>query len=62
MQARLQGGYSVDDFFPPASDLPENLTVEAFGRDYGGVGDQRYRRMIGEIEARLDRCPGLVPR
>lgn len=62
MQARLQGGYSVDDFFPPAADLPENLTVEAFGRDYGGVGDQRYRRMMREIEARLDRCPGLVPR
>jgi hypothetical protein len=59
MQARLQEGYSADDFFPPASDLPENLTVEQFRRDYGGVGDQRYRLKIRQIEARLDRCPGL---
>jgi len=59
MQTRLQEGYSTDDFFPSVSDLPENLTVEAFCRDYGGVGDQRYRQQIREIEARLDSCPGL---
>jgi hypothetical protein len=60
MQERLQKGYSVDDFFPPASDLPENLTMEQFRRDYGGVGTQRYRRAVSEIEARLDRCPALA--
>jgi hypothetical protein len=61
MQARLRRGYSADDFFPPASDLPENLTVEEFRRSYRGVGDERYRQKVREIEARLDRCPGLVP-
>jgi hypothetical protein len=60
IQTRLQKGYSEDDFFPPASDLPENLTVEQFRRDYGGVGTQRYREAVREIEARLDRCPGLA--
>jgi hypothetical protein len=60
MQARLQGGYAVDDFFPTVADLPENLTVEQFRRDYGGVGSQRYRQIIGLIEARLDRCAGLA--
>jgi hypothetical protein len=59
MQARLRIGFAVDDFFPPAADLPENLTVEHFRHDYGGVGSQRYRRMTGEIEARLDRCAAL---
>ncbi len=61
MQARLQDGFEVADFFPPASDLPENLTVEQFRRDYHGVGSRRYRQLIAEIEARLDHCPGLSP-
>src|SRR6185436_867681 len=59
MQTRLGESYTADDFFPPVSDLPENLTVEAFRRDYGGVGDQRYRQKIREVEARLDSCPAL---
>ena len=59
MQARLRSGFAVDDFFPTAADLPENLTVEQFRRDYGGVGSRRYRQMTEEIEARLDRCAGL---
>ncbi len=49
----------VDDFFPPAFDLPENLTVEEFRRVYSGVGSRRYRQMVSDIEARLDRCAGL---
>ena len=61
MQARLRNGFSVDDFFPPAADLPENLTVEQFRRDYGGVGSQRYRQKIREIETRLDRCVVFSP-
>ena len=61
MQARLQRGFAVADFFPPAADLPENLTVEQFRRDYGGVGSPRYRELAAEIEARLDGCAGLSP-
>ena len=60
MQQRLQNGFAVEDFFPPASDLPENLTTEQFRSEYGGVGTQRYRQTIREIEARLNRCAGLV--
>lgn len=61
MQARLARGVSVDDLFPPAADLPENLTVEQFRRDFGGVGSLRYRQKVAEIEERLDRCAALVP-
>jgi hypothetical protein len=60
LQARVQNGFSVDDFFPPASHLPENLTVEQFRRDYGGVGSPRYRQTVGEIDSSLDQCAGLV--
>lgn len=60
LQSRLQGGFVLDDFFPRAADLPENLTLDQFRSTYGGVGSQRYRQMVGEIEARLDRCAGLA--
>jgi hypothetical protein len=61
MQARLARDVAVDDLFPPAADLPENLTVEQFRRDFGGVGSTRYRAKMAEIEARLDRCAALGP-
>ena len=60
MRVRLQNGYIIDDFFPSISDLPENLTVEQFRQDYGGVGSQRYRQAVKEIETRLDQCPALA--
>jgi len=61
MQALLQQGFAVDSIFPPAADLPENLTTEQFRREYGSVGSQRYRRKVSEIEGRLDRCAALAP-
>jgi hypothetical protein len=59
MQRRLRNGFIIDDFFPPASDFPENLTTEQFRQIYGGVGSSAYRRMASEIEVRLSTCPGL---
>jgi hypothetical protein len=59
IQARLHEGYSARDYFPPASDLPENLTLEQFRADYGRVGDPRYRIKLNEIDSRLDLCRGL---
>ena len=60
MQTRLRDGFVADDFFPSASDLPENLTVEQFRREYGGVGAQPYREAIREIETRLNGCAALA--
>jgi hypothetical protein len=59
MQARLRSGYVVEDFFPPVADLPEHLTVERFRQEFGGVGSQRYRKTVGEIESRMDLCAAL---
>lgn len=60
MQQRLSQGFAVDDFFPPAADLPENLTVEQFRGRYGRVGSAQYRDEVDRIDARLDRCAGLA--
>jgi hypothetical protein len=60
LQARLQAGYAAADFFPPASDLPEHLTLEQFRRHYGGVGTPRYRQTVRDIDARLNRCAALA--
>ena len=59
VQARLRAGFVAEDYFPPVEDLAENLTVEAFRRDYDGVGSARYRAMLAEIESRLDGCAAL---
>jgi hypothetical protein len=50
----------LDDFFPPSVEFPENLTVEEFRRDFGGIGSQRYRQELGEIEKRLDGCVAIA--
>lgn len=55
----VQAGFALDDVFPPVADLAENLTVEQFRANFGGVGAPKYRAVIAEIEARLDRCAAL---
>lgn len=59
MQERITDQYSEADFFPPAMDLPENVTVEQFRRDFAGVGSSRYNAKLSDIEAQLDRCAAL---
>ena len=61
-QVRLRSGFVVDDFFPSKVDFPENLTIEEFRRDFGGVGSQRYRNELASIEAQLDACQALSAR
>ena len=61
MQSWVAAGFTAAFLFPTASDLPEDLTPEEFRRQFGGVGDERYRLKVREIEALLDRCAGLGP-
>jgi hypothetical protein len=60
LRVRLQRGFVLEDYFPPAADLPESLSVEQFRAAYGGVGTPRYRQVVAEIDARLDHCAGLA--
>jgi hypothetical protein len=56
MQERLAGGFQVDDFFPPAADLPEGIPDAELQSRYGGVGGEAYLRLIEEIERRIATC------
>ena len=56
MQARLERGFHLDDFFPRADGLPEGINEEDFETDYGGVGGARYTLLSQSIEKRLRTC------
>lgn len=56
LQERLARGFSVDDYFPSAKGLPENLQDAEFRARTGGVGGEGYRRLMAEIERRIAGC------
>ena len=58
IQERLARGFVVDDFFPPAADLPEGLSDAELQKRYGGVQGAGYRKLAEELERRLARCTG----
>ena len=57
LQARIAAGATEADFMPEVSDLPEFLPEAEFASRYGGVGGAAYRRMLADIEARVDLLP-----
>jgi hypothetical protein len=57
IQDRLAGGFRVDDFFPEAADLPENIQDAELQSRYGGVGGPLFRAYAAEVERRLWSCP-----
>jgi hypothetical protein len=64
LQARLATGFRVDDFFPEAADLPEEIPAAELEARYGGVGGRLFRQYAEEVERRLWSCPayrGLAP-
>ncbi len=56
LQDRLARGFRVDEFFPPAADLPEGIPDAELQSRYGGVGGERYRHLVEEIERRVAAC------
>ncbi len=56
LQDRICGGFRVDDFFPPAADLPEGIPDAELQSRYGGVGGEPYRQLMAEIERRIAAC------
>jgi hypothetical protein len=57
LQARLAAGFRVDDFFPEAADLPEDIQAAELEHRYGGVGGRLFRQYAAEVERRLWSCP-----
>jgi hypothetical protein len=56
IQDHLARGFRIDDFFPRADDLPENLPEPELQAKFGGVGGERYRRIVGIIDSRVAAC------
>jgi hypothetical protein len=56
IQQRLAHGFVVDDFFPPAADLPEDLEDAELVAQYGGVNGEGYNRIVRVIEQRIADC------
>jgi len=56
IQARLAGGFRVDEYFPRAEDMPEGIPDDQLQSRYGGVGGPLYRRTAAEIERRVAGC------
>ena len=53
LQERLAAGFRVDDFFPEAADLPEDIQDAELQVAYGGVGGPLFRTYAAEVERRL---------
>jgi hypothetical protein len=58
LQTRLAAGFRVNDFFPEAADLPENIQAAELEARYGGTGGLLFRQYAAEVERRLWSCPG----
>jgi hypothetical protein len=57
LQALARTGLREADVMVAARDLPESMSETEFKRRFGGVDAPPYRRMIAEIDARVDALP-----
>lgn len=54
LQARLASGVADADLLPPIDGLPTQLSEKQFTQRYGAVGSAAYKRVLADIEARID--------
>lgn len=59
LQQQLAQGVPERELMPDVADLPEFLSERAFVAAYGGLDAPPYRRMLADIERRLDALPLL---
>ena len=60
LQTRLAVGVNEAELLPDIRDLPESLSEAEFKRRYGSLDAPAYRRLMANIEGRLDRLPLLA--
>jgi hypothetical protein len=60
LQIRIIRGLQSSDFCPEISDLPEGIGRDQFHTEFGGLGGIETRRLVEEIQTRLDASPGLM--
>jgi hypothetical protein len=61
LQVRLAQGFALDDYFPAADGLPEDIQDRELQAKYGGVGGKEYNRLVAEIERRIAALPAYKP-
>ena len=59
IQNRLSGRWPLDDLFPQAADLPEDIQDAELPSKYSGVGGSPFQHLIAEIERQLEGCAAL---
>jgi hypothetical protein len=59
MEARIRNGVVIADFVPNPLDLPEGISNEDFQVKYGGLGGKGTKKIVEEIQRRLEACKGL---
>jgi hypothetical protein len=55
-QLFLAGSARIDDLFPPANDLPEDIPASQLQDQFGGVGGSGYMTLSQEMNRRLSQC------
>ena len=53
----MTGRLNESDFIADFLDLPEYLPDDQFKAQYGGVDGEKYKKIVAEIESRLNRLP-----
>ena len=61
LQARLASLSHESELLPRVADLPEDLQLLAFNQRFGGLDSATYRRLLTDIENRLNQLPLLAP-
>lgn len=58
-QMRIARGISIDDVMPEIDGLPEGITRDEFHSQFGGLGGNETRRLLDEIDRRVERWGSL---
>ncbi|MGL4511454.1 MAG: matrixin family metalloprotease [Lacipirellulaceae bacterium] len=53
----LDERFEIEHFVPPLEGLAEGLPIDRVTKDYGGLGDPRFDRVLEEIRRRIDALP-----
>lgn len=56
LQRAVVDGFTIDDLFPPADDLPESIPAAEWESRYGAGSGPEYQRLQQTIEQRLNSC------
>jgi hypothetical protein len=57
LQRLMAEGASEHALMPAANDLPEHMTAAEFARRFEGIGSPAYRRVMADIEERINQLP-----